>query len=72
MQAQQRRIDLGLDPDEHTIWNVLCPQIRAKWSPQEERNRRTGLRFSDRDHVELKQYESRHIDNHTEFVPTEA
>lgn len=23
------------DPDEHTIYNVLCPQIRATWSPYE-------------------------------------
>ncbi len=27
------------DPDEHTIYNVLCPQIRATWSPYQRRMR---------------------------------
>jgi hypothetical protein len=31
---------LPADPDEDTIYNVLCPQIRAAWSPYEERLRR--------------------------------
>lgn len=30
------------DPDEDTIYNVLCPQIRATWSPFE-----TQLRLGD-------------------------
>jgi hypothetical protein len=28
------------DPDEDTIWNVLCPQIQSTWSEYEERMRR--------------------------------
>lgn len=37
---QQIRIENGIDPDEHTIYNVLCPAIRATWSKAEENNRR--------------------------------
>lgn len=28
------------DPDEHTIYNVLCPQLRSKWRDGEEYERR--------------------------------
>lgn len=38
--AQARRLEQGIDPDEDTIYNVLCPQIRSKWSPLVERERR--------------------------------
>jgi hypothetical protein len=37
---QQKRLDNGQDPDEHTIWNILCPAIREGWSKAMERDRR--------------------------------
>lgn len=33
------------DPDEDTIYNVLCPQIRATWSPYETRLRQGNCPF---------------------------
>ena len=42
--CQAERIRTGKDPDEHTIYNVLCPAIRAKWSKREELNRRMSGR----------------------------
>ena len=42
--AQQRRFDDGIDPDEDTIYNVLCPQIRETWSVEMEQMRRVGYR----------------------------
>lgn len=38
--AQARRLEDGTDPDEHTIYKVLCPQIRSTWPPLVERERR--------------------------------
>jgi hypothetical protein len=29
------------DPDEYTIYNVLCPEIRKGWSKKEESGRRS-------------------------------
>lgn len=39
-ESQARRLEDGIDPDEHTIYNVLCPEIRSKWSKREEYKRR--------------------------------
>jgi hypothetical protein len=37
--AQAQRLADGIDPDEHTIYNVLCPEIRKSWSPMTHRIR---------------------------------
>ena len=37
---QAVRLATGKDPDEHTIYNVLCPAIRAGWTAKEELSRR--------------------------------
>ena len=42
LRRQQQRFDDGIDPDEDTIYNVLCPQIRAAWSAEVEQMRRVG------------------------------
>lgn len=44
----EKRLREGLEPDEHMIYNVLCPQIRATWSKQEELKRRIFRRSSSR------------------------
>jgi len=47
--VSQRYIDAELDqvkngviPDEQTIYNVLCPQIREGWSQAEKHKRRAS------------------------------
>lgn len=39
---QQLRTSLGIDPDEDTIYNVLCPQIRKTWTRRMENLRRAS------------------------------
>ena len=49
--CQQTRLESGQDPDEYTIYNVLCPQIREKWSADQENSRRV---FGKRTSVEVQ------------------
>jgi len=45
-QHQRTRFETGIDPDEDTIYNVLCPAIRQSWSHEEEvMRRRAGQRI---------------------------
>jgi hypothetical protein len=37
---QRERLETGQDPDEYTIWHVLCPAIRKGWTKAMERDRR--------------------------------
>jgi hypothetical protein len=38
--AQAERLASGQDPDEWTIYNVLCPKIREGWSKAQVESRR--------------------------------
>jgi hypothetical protein len=38
--AQAERLASGKDPDEWTIYNVLCPRIREGWSKAQVESRR--------------------------------
>ena len=66
VKAQARRLIDGTDPDEHTIYNVLCPEIRATWKPYEERERRVQRCG----HVEIHSASARmdHMVNHMSQV----
>ena len=42
VEREERELAEGKITDEHTIYNVLCPQIRAEWSEAVEQERRVG------------------------------
>ena len=42
--AQVKRLASGKDPDEWTIYNVLCPKIREGWSEAQAESRRVFKR----------------------------